>query len=158
MSGWSFSAAVVEEVWQEEILLKLLNVVELPLLEGLLEGIQSTSPAQSDPEVTSSSNLDRLVLKAFRDSQWVLASERVMPFSMKFSLNSLSNTLQSQNRVWVMLNIQLCWTFLQKSDFNIKWEKKSTCINPVDSFIPGNFGMKINYVLQQGCLFLMNKF
>lgn len=70
MSGCFFSASVVEEVWQERILLKLLNLVELPLLEGLLQCVQSPSPAPSDPEVTSSSNhLDRQVLEAFREAQ-----------------------------------------------------------------------------------------
>lgn len=61
---------MVEEVWQEKILLKLLNLVELPLLEELLQCIQSPPPAGCDSGVTSSGiQLDRQLLKAFRDSQ-----------------------------------------------------------------------------------------
>uniref|UniRef100_A0A8C2ZIF3 DEP domain-containing protein 7 n=1 Tax=Cyclopterus lumpus TaxID=8103 RepID=A0A8C2ZIF3_CYCLU len=68
---------VVDEVWQEQTLLRLLNLVELPLLEGVLQCSQAPSPpplsnllAHSNPDLIYSSNhLDRQILKAFRDSQ-----------------------------------------------------------------------------------------
>ncbi|KAM7413986.1 hypothetical protein PAMA_019010 [Pampus argenteus] len=67
----------VDEVWQEQALLRLLNLVELPLLEGVLQCCHtSPSPppshllAHSNPDLIYSSNhLDRQILKAFRDSQ-----------------------------------------------------------------------------------------
>lgn len=66
---------VVDEVWHEQTLLRLLNLVELPLLEGLLHCSQSPacpphSNTHSNPDLIHSSNhLDRQILKAFRDSQ-----------------------------------------------------------------------------------------
>lgn len=72
---WLFPA-VVDEVWQEQTLLRLLNLVELPVLEGVLQCRQSPSSpspanlAHSNPDLIYSSNhLDRQILKAFRDSQ-----------------------------------------------------------------------------------------
>lgn len=69
---------VVDEVWQEQTLLRLLNLVELPLLEGVLQCSQTPSSppshrlAHSNPDLIYSSNhLDRQILKAFRDSQCV---------------------------------------------------------------------------------------
>lgn len=72
-------SAVVDEVWQEQTLLRLLNLVELPLLEGVLQcshTLSSPPPlnllAHSNPDLIYSSNhLDREILKAFRDSQYV---------------------------------------------------------------------------------------
>uniref|UniRef100_A0A3Q2SSK2 DEP domain-containing protein 7 n=1 Tax=Fundulus heteroclitus TaxID=8078 RepID=A0A3Q2SSK2_FUNHE len=69
--------SLVNEVWQEQTLLRLLNIVELPLLEGVLQCSQnSTSPpgssrvAPGNPDLIYSSNhLDRQILKAFRDSR-----------------------------------------------------------------------------------------
>ncbi|XP_034391250.1 DEP domain-containing protein 7-like [Cyclopterus lumpus] len=69
--------SLVDEVWQEQTLLRLLNLVELPLLEGVLQCSQAPSPpplsnllAHSNPDLIYSSNhLDRQILKAFRDSQ-----------------------------------------------------------------------------------------
>lgn len=68
---------VVEEVWHEQTLLRLLNLVELPLLEGLLQCSQTpSSPRPSHPLshnnpdlIHSSNHLDRQILKAFRDTQ-----------------------------------------------------------------------------------------
>lgn len=64
-----FPSSVVEEVWQEQTLLKLLTLVELPLLEGLLQCSQSPAAAQTDLQLTCSSRLDRRVLEAFGDSR-----------------------------------------------------------------------------------------
>ena len=70
---------MVDEVWKEQTLLRLLNLVELPLLEGVLQCIHTPSSslpshllAHSNPDLIYSSNhLDRQILKAFRDSQYV---------------------------------------------------------------------------------------
>ncbi|MEQ2166201.1 hypothetical protein GOODEAATRI_025500, partial [Goodea atripinnis] len=72
--------SLVNEVWQEQTLLRLLNLVELPLLEGVLQCNQNpTSPtpsnqvAHDNPDLIYNSNhLDRQVLKAFRDSQYLV--------------------------------------------------------------------------------------
>eukprot|EP00066_Takifugu_rubripes_P004013 XP_003967050.2 PREDICTED: DEP domain-containing protein 7-like [Takifugu rubripes] len=70
--------STVEEVWQEQTLLKLLTLVELPLLEGLLRCSRSPTATQGDPELTcSSSRLDRRVLEAFGESrkdEWLRAA------------------------------------------------------------------------------------
>ncbi|XP_068596063.1 DEP domain-containing protein 7-like [Brachionichthys hirsutus] len=80
--------SLVDEVWQEQTLLRLLNLVELPLLEGLLQCTQtpSSSPrlSHSNPDLIYSSNhLDRRILKAFRDSQedeWLCAGLDCLDF------------------------------------------------------------------------------
>ncbi|MEQ2231483.1 hypothetical protein ILYODFUR_000915 [Ilyodon furcidens] len=83
--------SLVDEVWQEQTLLRLLNLVELPLLEGVLQCNQNpTSPtpanqvAHDNPDLIYSSNhLDRQVLKAFRDSQedeWLSAALDCLDF------------------------------------------------------------------------------
>nr|XP_046250481.1 DEP domain-containing protein 7-like [Scatophagus argus] len=83
--------SLVDEVWQEQTLLMLLNLVELPLLEGLLQCSQTNSSppqlnlmAHSNPDLIYSSNhLDRQILKAFRDSQedeWLCAGLDCLDF------------------------------------------------------------------------------
>uniref|UniRef100_A0A8C3G1P9 DEP domain-containing protein 7 n=1 Tax=Cyclopterus lumpus TaxID=8103 RepID=A0A8C3G1P9_CYCLU len=77
-AGPSLEPLADHEVWQEQTLLRLLNLVELPLLEGVLQCSQAPSPpplsnllAHSNPDLIYSSNhLDRQILKAFRDSQY----------------------------------------------------------------------------------------
>uniref|UniRef100_A0A3B4FQ65 DEP domain-containing protein 7 n=1 Tax=Pundamilia nyererei TaxID=303518 RepID=A0A3B4FQ65_9CICH len=86
---WLFPA-VVDEVWQEQTLLRLLNLVELPVLEGVLQCRQSPSSpspanlAHNNPDLIYSSNhLDRQILKAFRDSQedeWLCAALDCLDF------------------------------------------------------------------------------
>ncbi|KAM9364951.1 DEP domain-containing protein 7-like [Pholidichthys leucotaenia] len=66
--------SLVDEVWQEQTLLRLLSVVELPILEGVLQSTSSQSPskplAHSNPDlIYSSSHLDRQILEAFKCSQ-----------------------------------------------------------------------------------------
>ncbi|XP_059191428.1 DEP domain-containing protein 7-like [Centropristis striata] len=78
-------AAVVEEVWQEQTLLRLLNLVELPVLEGVLQCSQTPPPpSDRNPDlVYSSSLLDRHILKAFNDSQedaWLCAGLDCLDF------------------------------------------------------------------------------
>ncbi|XP_061678672.1 DEP domain-containing protein 7-like [Syngnathoides biaculeatus] len=83
--------SVVDEVWQEQTLLRLLNLVELPLLEGVLQIHQIASCSAPSQTMThnntdliySSNHLDRQILKAFRDSQhdeWLCASLDLLDF------------------------------------------------------------------------------
>ncbi|XP_029289993.1 DEP domain-containing protein 7-like [Cottoperca gobio] len=83
--------SLIEEVWQEQTLLRLFKVVELPLLEGVLQCCQTPSPpspsnllAHSNPDLIYSSNhLDRQILKALRDSQedeWFCAALDCLDF------------------------------------------------------------------------------
>ncbi|KAF7654595.1 hypothetical protein LDENG_00067320 [Lucifuga dentata] len=83
--------SLIDEVWQEQTVLRLLNLVELPLLDGVLQCSQtpsSSSPvkqlAHSNPDLIYSSNhLDRQILKAFRDSQedeWLCAALDCLDF------------------------------------------------------------------------------
>lgn len=65
---------VVDEVWHQQAVFRLLQLIELPLLENLLEGKDISRPPQhdmdSDPDLLyTSSYLDREVLKAFSEAQ-----------------------------------------------------------------------------------------
>ncbi|XP_047452745.1 DEP domain-containing protein 7-like [Mugil cephalus] len=86
--------SLVDEVWQEQTLLRLLNLVELPLLEGVLQ-CSHRSPSSpplsptnllphSNPDLIYTTNhLDRQILKAFRDSQedeWLCAALDCLDF------------------------------------------------------------------------------
>ncbi|XP_054632833.1 DEP domain-containing protein 7-like [Dunckerocampus dactyliophorus] len=83
--------SLVDEVWQEQTILRLLNLVELPLLEGVLQCSQISScsaPFQSltpnNPDlISSSSHLDRQILRAFKHSQadeWLCAALDCLDF------------------------------------------------------------------------------
>ncbi|MGH0154912.1 UNVERIFIED_CONTAM: hypothetical protein FKN15_037553 [Acipenser sinensis] len=71
--GSSLPQKVVNEVWHEQTILRLLQLVELPLLDVLLDGRGSGSQLRSvdsDPDLLFTCNyLDREILKAFSDSQ-----------------------------------------------------------------------------------------
>lgn len=65
---------VVDEVWQQQAVFRLLQLIELPLLENLLEGndaLQLTRPSRVSEQdlLVTSSYLDREVLKAFSEAQ-----------------------------------------------------------------------------------------
>lgn len=65
---------VVDEVWQQQAVFRLLQLIELPLLENLLEGKDTLQPSfpcrDSDQDLLyTSSYLDREVLKAFSEAQ-----------------------------------------------------------------------------------------
>ncbi|XP_028263539.1 DEP domain-containing protein 7-like [Parambassis ranga] len=83
--------SLVDELWQEQTLLRLLNLVELPLLEGVLQCSRNPSYpspanllAHCNPDLIYSSNqLDRQILKAFRDTQedeWLRAALDCLDF------------------------------------------------------------------------------
>ncbi|XP_076128924.1 DEP domain-containing protein 7-like [Alosa pseudoharengus] len=75
---------LVSEVWQEQTLLRLMQIIDLPFLENLLEAKerswqQSSSLDENDDEeaLHRSSFLDREIMQAFRDSQtdaWLSAA------------------------------------------------------------------------------------
>ncbi|KAL6107281.1 depdc7 [Pungitius sinensis] len=90
-AGPVLQQSLVDQVWLEQTLLRLLNLVELPVLEGVLQCSQAPSPppasnllAHSNPDLIYSSNhLDRQILKAFRDSQedeWLIAALDCLDF------------------------------------------------------------------------------
>lgn len=63
---------VVDEVWQQQAVFRLLQLIELPLLENLLEGkddLRLTYPSSDQDLLYTSSYLDREVLKAFSEAQ-----------------------------------------------------------------------------------------
>ncbi|KAM6936825.1 DEP domain-containing protein 7-like [Xenentodon cancila] len=83
--------SLVDEVWQEQTLLRLLSLVELPVLEGVLQcTLSPTSPPPANPMahgnpdlIYSSNHLDRQILKAFRNSQedeWLCAALDCLDF------------------------------------------------------------------------------
>lgn len=74
MSGKTCVFTVVNEVWHQQAVLRLLQLIELPLLENLLEGKDISQPPphgrDSDTDLLyTSSYLDREVLKAFSEAQ-----------------------------------------------------------------------------------------
>lgn len=70
-----FSCVVINEVWQEETIGRLLQLVDLPLLDSLLkqqEVVSKVPQPKGQPDLVNSSNyLDRGILKAYSDSQYV---------------------------------------------------------------------------------------
>ncbi|XP_072193282.1 T-complex protein 11-like protein 1 isoform X2 [Excalfactoria chinensis] len=68
----SLSRQVINEVWREQTIARLLQLVDLPLVDCLLEH-QAVKPQLPQPKnsgyVVTSSYLDREILKAFSDSQ-----------------------------------------------------------------------------------------
>ncbi|KAJ8416255.1 hypothetical protein AAFF_G00382770 [Aldrovandia affinis] len=82
------SQTMVSKVWQEQTVMCLLQLVELPLLDSLLEGLNSHLPPlhimDSDPDLLFPSYyLDREILKAFSDSQadnWLSAAVDCLDF------------------------------------------------------------------------------
>ncbi|XP_020512282.1 DEP domain-containing protein 7 [Labrus bergylta] len=74
MINLGLSQEIVDEVWHQQAVFRLLQLIELPLLENLLEGKHASRPPlhgmDSDPDLLyTSSYLDREVLKAFSEAQ-----------------------------------------------------------------------------------------
>ncbi|XP_072291079.1 DEP domain-containing protein 7-like [Eucyclogobius newberryi] len=104
--------SLIAEVWQELTLLRLLTLVEVPVLDGILQNNpdpvspqnaqqqqqqQQQQQSQNNPDVIHSSNhLDRKVLEAFRDSQedaWLCAALDCLDFLPDQSVVDLSRAL-----------------------------------------------------------------
>lgn len=88
MINLGLSQELVDEVWRQQTVLRLLQLIELPLLEDLLEGRERPRPPlhgmDSDPDLLyTSSYLDREVLKAFSEAQaddWLSAAVDCLEF------------------------------------------------------------------------------
>ncbi|XP_028622664.1 DEP domain-containing protein 7 [Grammomys surdaster] len=72
---------VINEVWQEETIGRLLQLVDLPFLDSLLkqqEAVPKAPSSKKQPDMVNTSNyLDREVLRAYGDSQedeWISAA------------------------------------------------------------------------------------
>ncbi|XP_016322257.1 DEP domain-containing protein 7-like [Sinocyclocheilus anshuiensis] len=80
--------SVVREVWHEQTVRKLSQLIDLPLLEGVLNCAKIVSPpsrgSNSEPDLLYTSNyLEREVLKALKESQadvWLSAAIDVLDF------------------------------------------------------------------------------
>ncbi|CAJ1071189.1 DEP domain-containing protein 7-like [Xyrichtys novacula] len=85
-----YPQSLVEGIWQEQTLQRLLNLVELPILEGVLQCCQAPSSPPSTPLthnntdlIYSSNHLDRQILKAFKETQedeWLCAALDCLAF------------------------------------------------------------------------------
>ncbi|KAK1788796.1 hypothetical protein P4O66_002603 [Electrophorus voltai] len=80
--------SVVSKVWQEQTVQRLLQLIELPILDGLLD-CKEYHPTQSgvhnnEPDLLFTSNyLEREILKAFKESQkeeWLSAALDLLDF------------------------------------------------------------------------------
>uniref|UniRef100_A0A667XBA4 DEP domain-containing protein 7 n=1 Tax=Myripristis murdjan TaxID=586833 RepID=A0A667XBA4_9TELE len=88
MINLGLSQELVDEVWHQQAVFRLLQLIELPLVENLLEVKDSTRPPlrgmDSDPDLLyTSSYLDREVLKAFSEAQadeWMSAAVDCLEF------------------------------------------------------------------------------
>ncbi|XP_049330326.1 DEP domain-containing protein 7 [Astyanax mexicanus] len=80
--------SVVNQVWQEQTVLRLLQLIELPLLDGVLDCKECHIPLSgannNEPDLLYTSNyLDREILKAFKESQddeWLSAALDLLDF------------------------------------------------------------------------------
>uniref|UniRef100_A0A4W4GMN9 DEP domain-containing protein 7 n=1 Tax=Electrophorus electricus TaxID=8005 RepID=A0A4W4GMN9_ELEEL len=83
----SLSLSVVSKVWQEQTVQRLLQLIELPILDGLLD-CKEYHPTQSgvhnnEPDLLFTSNyLEREILKAFKESkeEWLSAALDLLDF------------------------------------------------------------------------------
>ncbi|XP_073706837.1 DEP domain-containing protein 7 [Garra rufa] len=88
MMNLGLSQELIDEIWRQQTVLRLLQLIELPLLESLLEGQESPRPPlhsmDSDPDLLyTSSYLDREILKAFSEAQadsWLSAAVDCLEF------------------------------------------------------------------------------
>ncbi|KAI7802829.1 hypothetical protein IRJ41_019404, partial [Triplophysa rosa] len=88
MMNLGLSQELIDEIWRQQTVLRLLQLIELPLLESLLEGRESPRPPlhsmDSDPDLLyTSSYLDREILKAFSEAQaddWLSAAVDCLEF------------------------------------------------------------------------------
>ncbi|KAM6972931.1 DEP domain-containing protein 7-like [Aplochiton taeniatus] len=83
----SLPQSSVEEVLQEQTMLRLLQLVELPLLEDVLEASQNRAPSGMSPArpdlIYNSNDLDRQILRAFgkyHEDLWLSAALDCLDF------------------------------------------------------------------------------
>ncbi|KAI5615450.1 DEP domain-containing protein 7, partial [Silurus asotus] len=122
----SLPPSVVSRVWQEQTVQRLLQLIELPLLDGVLDCGQCPLSAanNNEPDVLYTSNyLDREILKAFKESQqdeWLLAALELMDFLPDQQVVEVSRELPSlsqddeedggneEHALWRSTGIQQC--------------------------------------------------
>ncbi|XP_068541180.1 DEP domain-containing protein 7 [Anas acuta] len=94
---------VINEVWQEQTIARLLQLVDLPLLDSLLEH-QAVRPQLPQPRkapgyIITSNYLDREILKAFSDSQtdeWLSAAIDCLEYLPDHMVVDISRNLPDQ--------------------------------------------------------------
>ncbi|POI28374.1 hypothetical protein CIB84_007876 [Bambusicola thoracicus] len=99
----SLSHRVINEVWREQTIARLLQLVDLPLLDSLLEH-QAVKPQLSQPKedsgyVITSNYLDREILKAFSDSQtdeWLSSAIDCLEYLPDHMVVDISRNLPDQ--------------------------------------------------------------
>ncbi|XP_075044157.1 DEP domain-containing protein 7 [Mixophyes fleayi] len=95
-------ASVLCEVWQEQTIRRLLQLVDLPVLDALLENTPvapKVQKAKSEELIMTSHYLDREILKAFSDSQadeWVSAAVDCLEFLPDQMVVDVSRNLPDQ--------------------------------------------------------------
>uniref|UniRef100_A0A674IPK6 DEP domain-containing protein 7 n=1 Tax=Terrapene triunguis TaxID=2587831 RepID=A0A674IPK6_9SAUR len=99
----SLSRQVINEVWQEQTIARLLQLVDLPLLDSLLEhqGVRSKlpQPKKEAGYIITSNYIDREILKAFSDSQtdeWLSAAIDCLEYLPDQMVVDISRNLPSQ--------------------------------------------------------------
>ncbi|XP_073206748.1 DEP domain-containing protein 7 isoform X2 [Lepidochelys kempii] len=97
------SRQVINEVWQEQTIARLLQLVDLPLLDSLLEhqGVRSKLPQPKKEAgcIITSNYIDREILKAFSDSQtdeWLSAAIDCLEYLPDQMVVDISRNLPSQ--------------------------------------------------------------
>ncbi|XP_029438768.1 DEP domain-containing protein 7 isoform X2 [Rhinatrema bivittatum] len=96
------SQKVINEVWQEQTIRRLLQLVELPFLDSLLEEQETglkLPPAERDMDSMSSNCLDREILKAFNDAQtdeWISAAVDCLEYLPDQMVVNISRNLPEQ--------------------------------------------------------------
>ncbi|XP_010226404.1 PREDICTED: DEP domain-containing protein 7 isoform X2 [Tinamus guttatus] len=99
----SLSRRVINEVWQEQTIARLLQLVDLPLLDSLLEHRESKpqlpQPKKGAGYIITSNYLDREILKAFSDSQtdeWLSAAIDCLEYLPDHMVVDISRNLPDQ--------------------------------------------------------------
>ncbi|XP_068801353.1 DEP domain-containing protein 7 isoform X2 [Struthio camelus] len=99
----SLSHQVINEVWQEQTIARLLQLVDLPLLDSLLERReirpQFPQPKKGTEYIITSNYLDREILKAFSDSQtdeWLSAAIDCLEYLPDHMVVDISRNLPDQ--------------------------------------------------------------
>ncbi|XP_043561459.1 DEP domain-containing protein 7 isoform X1 [Chiloscyllium plagiosum] len=90
---------VVEEIWQEQAILRLLQLIDLPILDSLLDRKEHQTKLQSSSTKANDITrnfLDREILKAFSDSQeddWLSSAVDLLEFLPDLSVVEISRNL-----------------------------------------------------------------
>ncbi|XP_077317028.1 DEP domain-containing protein 7 [Lithobates pipiens] len=102
---------VLSEVWQEQTIRRLLQLVDLPILDSLLESTPAKPKTQPSKEelLLTSHYLDREILKAFSDSQadeWISAAVDCLEYLPDQIVVDVSRNLPEcpdKDRSWKLL-------------------------------------------------------